>query len=177
MKLSIPGILLLTGTVAATCFTSLSKDRKFFTSNPISDRLIPGNHAKAAIRNWDSLCKTIGIPENLIIRSFKISDTDLLDALNIPRASVPPHTYKSVRVYLGLEPIYDTFKLYVVPVDTLTNADLMFDSTCTPFKKPPGHYDNLINKYVMDLNAPCPNLCDLAVLSSPLMDTASNPTH
>lgn len=117
---------------------------------------VPLAVAQVNIRHYLDTCDTIlgTIP----IRAYTVHANDMLLSLGIDPSTVKPQ-YNYARVYLGLD-ANNNFKLYFTPV---SGADLkpgvMNPGTDVILKDEDG------NGYVMDLNAPCPNTCDV---NSPL---------
>lgn len=87
---------------------------------------------------------------NSIIRSYKVSNNDLLSVLGLS-----PDTdcqFYGCRVYLGLD-ASSQFKLYFTPLDPKGEDIILMN--------PSGE------KYLLDLNAPCPSTCGLDTLLNP----------
>ncbi|MCW3465004.1 hypothetical protein [Chitinophaga nivalis] len=106
------------------------------------------------------------------VEAYTIRAVDLLTAMGMPASMADSAIcrFKHVRVYLGYHE-QAGFKLYVVPVDNAclkgsdprkwnAGTDVMLDKQANPIMEsisPSGmaNYD----RYVLDLNAPCPNTC------------------
>lgn len=99
--------------------------------------------------NRDSAGNEIPNPNYNFIRSYTISDTDLLSVLGLP---ITTKCTKHCRVYLGIDP-GNQFKLYLTPVSVTGNDSLLVNSAG--------------NQYVLDLNAPCPSTCGSNALLNP----------
>jgi hypothetical protein len=139
----------------------------------VSTVLYPVDSARNAIQRFDSLSNALftavdsaeGHPANGVaqvpIKAFTIRAVDLLAAMGMPTGYADSSfcTYKHVRVYLGLT---DRFKLFIVPVHNADisagngGEDYLVDSTGIAIV--PGT-DPGQSRYVLDLNAPCPNTC------------------
>jgi hypothetical protein len=88
-------------------------------------------------------------PVTNIIRSYKVSNNDLLSVLGLS-----PDTdcqFYGCRVYLGLD-TSSQFKLYLTPLDS-KGEDIILD--------------NYGVEYLLDLNAPCPSTCGKDTLLNP----------
>lgn len=142
----------------------------------VTSTLYPAAEAQGDIAYFDTLCsKFISSAlhdssvnyANVPIRAFTIRAVDLFAAMGMKvQDSVK---FEHIRVYLGYSKEANQFKLFILPVqnanivDSNAGSDVLLDSTgnylppSDKFPLPPGF---LINKYVLDLNAPCPNLCD-----------------
>jgi hypothetical protein len=135
---------------------------------PVTDVLCPLDSAVTDIATFDTLCKrfvtdTAGetVP-TVPIKGFTIHAADLFAAMGITEYQEPP--YAHIRIYLGYR-LNDGFKVYLVPVqganlaDNEPGTDLMLNAE--------GHVNPTAGEpnFVLDLNAPCPSICDI---NSPL---------
>jgi len=95
--------------------------------------------------------------EHTTIKAFTVRAVDLYAAMGVEEGSIPNTPYDHIRVYLGYNIEAHNFKLYIVPVEganiqeNIPGKDMTLSANGTP--EPGG-------TYVLDLNAPCPNLCD-----------------
>ena len=107
------------------------------------------------------------------ISAYTVNAEDLICALGLPIKELDNCVYKKIRVYLGYH--IDTsaghsqgFKLFVVPVcttcnqdtihcDSVAGCDLFFDYVNGNLSI---NTNPRLGSYVMDLNVPCPSLCD-----------------
>ncbi|TND08345.1 MAG: hypothetical protein FD123_2376 [Bacteroidetes bacterium] len=122
---------------------------------------VPLDTARKNIYRYDTLSQAIfaKFPHHVPIRAYTIHAGDMLEALGMPAADSAICQYKHARVYIGLDYNY-SFKLYFTPVDSaslggdnpVAGVDVILQ-------------DSLGKSYVLDLNAPCPNTCDV---NSPL---------
>ena len=113
------------------------------------------------------------------IIAYTVHAEDLLKALGISDSiTVENCAYKHIRVYLGYHINDDGghtagFKLFIVPVKDAHDIDSSACTTCGgndmlwDYNSKKWVIDTLIgtntnNIYVLDLNAPCPNICDNA---------------
>lgn len=94
--------------------------------------------------------------------AFKVHAGDLFAALGV--LDTVNYSHAAVRIYFGFDKQTQSFKLYVVPSDTVAQSgfvDRFFNSSGQVVP-----YDPKSKNYVMDLNTPCPPTCDC---NSPLM--------
>lgn len=166
-----------------SCTNTAPKDKPGKTYAIDTTLLKPANVAKADIAFFDTLCAKYltfptvhgnTIPDSLVpIKAFTVRAADLFAALGV--SDSVQHTYDNIRVYFGYSQKEDEFKLYIVPVadaniaDTISGRDVLLDHSGRPAPMPHDH--PLADRYVLDLNAPCPSLCDV---SSPLMKATSH---
>lgn len=148
----------------------------------IRDVMEPLDSARANVACFDSLY-TLFIKElrsdsgnagknNAVIKAFTVHAIDLFAAMGmkLDQQNLPKYNY--IRVYLGFDLAAKQFKLYIVPVKgacinnqcKLPGNDLMLRPNGEPYPDPRLMPDS--PQYVLDLNAPCPSICDNA---SPLM--------
>ena len=136
---------------------------------PLDSVLKPLATAQADIENFDTLSSyiirtvdsitghTSPRDENTCIKAFTVRAVDLYAAMGVDQASIPNTPYDHIRVYLGYSTESHNFKLYIVPVNGadvrawIPGEDLTLNANGSP--EPGG-------THVLDLNAPCPNLCD-----------------
>lgn len=119
---------------------------------------VPLSTAETCIHNYkDALHTQFNTPKSNIIKGFTIHAEELLEALGIEGVK-PKHP--KVRVYLGKNQGDRAFdmRLFLTPVnaegkDIILTGPIMNGLT------------DVVEPYVFDLNAPCPNTCDT---SSPL---------
>ncbi|MBL0911576.1 MAG: hypothetical protein IBJ09_04325 [Bacteroidia bacterium] len=121
---------------------------------PIGKVFVPESLAKRDIARFAQLCNTEY--DSFPLRGFTMNSSDLyriMDSLVIPESN-----QVQVRGYIALDTT-NTYKLYLVGaravgtgVDPVGSKDTLI------------HYENTLG--VLDLNAPCPNTCDL---KSPLL--------
>nr|WP_295870510.1 hypothetical protein [uncultured Chitinophaga sp.] len=130
--------------------------------------------ARRNIYSYDSLCRRHweGIPP---VESYTIRAVDLLAAMGMPTdlADSAMCRFKHVRVYLGFQDKVG-FKLYIVPVANAclqgkdpakwdAGRDVILNKKGNPIIVP---LDSTAiaedDKYVLDLNAPCPKTCPTA---------------
>lgn len=101
------------------------------------------------------------------ISAYTIRAVDMLAAMGMPADYVNSKAckYKYARVYMAVDSLFN-FKLYIVPVVDANlsrfqgGTDIYLDSTGKYY--PPGKpetRDEETDKYVLDLNAPCPSTC------------------
>lgn len=154
-------------------FLSSCKDavREEPPTETVTQVLRSADSAKADIAYFDTVSAMLvdqaggsGTP----IKAFTVRAVDLLAAMGMPAAEPPTLPYDHIRVYLGFNKSAGQFKLYIVPVaqasinNQQSGQDLMLDAHGNAVQPeqvyPPGY---LSDKYVLDLNAPCPNLCDV----------------
>lgn len=106
---------------------------------------------------WEDIITWEGLPVGTAymptIRSFNISDTDLVQLLGLDTSILSQCTFKAVRAYIGIKgAVADSnFHLFLTPIDQNGNDTILVD--------------NNNNRYVFDLTTPCPNTCDF---TSPL---------
>lgn len=165
---SIPvlALLLFSGSCGKSSVTvTTSEDTVDQSDTSISDVLYRADSARMDILRYDSLCTNVFGDSN-VVKAFTIGATDLMTALGITK--VTPQ-FNHVRAYLGYTANND-FKLFIVPVQgalgsgplyTSPGKDVLLDSK----GKPAPDTISLNKKYVLDLNAPCPSICDV---NSPL---------
>ncbi|MBC9914311.1 hypothetical protein [Chitinophaga varians] len=129
--------------------------------------------ARRNIYSYDSLCRRHwdGIAP---IESYTIRAVDLLAAMGMPPnlADSAMCRFKHVRVYLGFQDKVG-FKLYIVPVTGaclqdknpdkwLAGRDVILNKEANPIIAP---IDSAAiaetDRYVLDLNAPCPKTCPI----------------
>lgn len=112
---------------------------------------VPLESALANVKHYLDSCNEFlgGAP----IKAYTIHANDMLMALGIDPDSVNCR-YTHARVYLGLDSA-NHFKLYFTPV---VGADL--DPSVMNAGRDSILTDQDGNRFVMDLNAPCPNTCD-----------------
>jgi hypothetical protein len=173
MKKSVSNIIMATVILAlGACNNGKNDPPSDEPVYPVSEVLCLTDSARTDVEYFDALCKTFvrdtlrGAPpvEHAPIKAFTIRAEDLFAALGMPDTNIKP-LYTHARVYLAYR-IDVGFKLYVVPVEGAdlnsgnAGTDVLIDST--------GHANpnSELNKYVLDLNAPCPSICDQ---NSPLM--------
>lgn len=137
---------------------------------PVTDVLCPLETATTDIATFGALCKEFvhdtsgGKVEKVPIKGFTIRSVDLFAAMGMAIPADPP-PYDHIRIYLAYR-LNDGFKVYLVPVDSANLADgnpgrdLVLDSEGHP-NPPEG-----APRFVLDLNAPCPSICDI---NSPLL--------
>lgn len=137
---------------------------------PVTEVLCPLDSAVTDIATFGALCeefvtdtagKKVQTPP---IKGFTIRSVDLFAAMGMAApADAPP--YDHIRIYLAYR-LNDGFKVYLVPVQGAdldsgkAGSDLILDSEGHP-NPPEG-----APKFVLDLNAPCPSICDV---NSPLL--------
>jgi hypothetical protein len=83
------------------------------------------------------------------IRAFTVNAADLLQVLGFSPDDVRKGRSTYARVYIGLDSAQN-FKLYFVPVDSACNDKCVEDSAK--------------QKFVYDLNVPCPKTCGFSSL-------------
>lgn len=112
------------------------------------------------IKHYQDSCLAF-FNNNIPIKAYTIHADDMLMALGIDPSTVECQ-YSHARVYIGLNDSSE-FKLYFTPVvDANLQPDVMAAGRDTILSDADG------NKFVMDLNAPCPNTCDnTSPLSNP----------
>ncbi|MEI3800356.1 MULTISPECIES: hypothetical protein [unclassified Chitinophaga] len=127
--------------------------------------------ARQRIQSYDSLCR-LHWKGAEPIEAYTIRAVDLLAAMGLPPelADSSICRFKHIRVYLGFQDKVG-FKLYVVPVDNAcmkgkdpakwnAGTDVILDKDANPIL---ANIDSTgiaaYDKYVLDLNAPCPNTC------------------
>ncbi|MCC6372430.1 MAG: hypothetical protein IT236_15605 [Bacteroidia bacterium] len=117
---------------------------------------LPVDTAVKCIKRYDSLWKASHAGQPAPVRAFTIRAVDLLKAMGMPTEMASDTNvckYNHVRVYLGQN--YDNaYKLFITPVsganlcNSVGGADVILSNTkATP------------SNYVLDLNAPCPQVC------------------
>lgn len=129
------------------------KQVQLMSSSVITMDTVPLASALANVKHYlDSCTKYLG---EAPIKAYTIHANDMLMALGINPDSV--HCgYTHARVYLGLNPDNE-FKLYFTPVvGANLDPSVMDAGRDTILSDADG------NLYVMDLNAPCPNTCDVS---------------
>jgi|GEM_PF-1448090 len=184
MKTTSVNILLVIGLVLAIACNNKSSEKNYVDPMPaaqlpldsISQVLCGLSTARSNIRSYDSICKVLGDSATQI-KAYTIRAVDLLGALGMPGnlADSSVCKYKHIRVYIGYRPKVG-FKLFIVPVDSaqlsrnnntpsIAGTDVILDSLGKCYK---GHHHGskglltaYDNQYVLDLNAPCPNTCDV----------------
>ncbi len=184
MKLVIFSILLTTIIITITsCTNTTTKDTHEKTYTIDTSLLTPADIAKADIAYFDTLCMKYltfppvnghSIPASQVpIKAFTIRAEDLFAALGV--SDSVQHIYNNIRVYFAYNQSQNQFKLYIVPVlsadiaDTIPGRDVLLDHSGNPIPRP--NTPPLADRYVLDLNAPCPSLCDV---STPLMKATSH---
>lgn len=98
------------------------------------------------------------------ITAYTIRAIDMLAAMGLPSSLVTSKEcqFKYARVYLAVDSMLK-FKLYIVPVqdanltDSIGGTDIYLNSK-GKYKKP-GMQQEDTDKYMLDLNAPCPSTC------------------
>jgi hypothetical protein len=155
----IGSILLNVGLIGALLYVSSNKTGEPSTGEvALAENQTPLEIARMNIKHYvDSSYKffndSLGYQKvdtvNSIIRSYKVSNTDLLSVLGLPKNT--KCGFYGCRVYLGLD-LKHKFKLYLTPLDSL-GEDLILD--------------NYGVEYLLDLNAPCPSTCGKDTLLNP----------
>lgn len=172
MKTLLSSLALLICLSISACRTGgISESHFTFTdTQSIQKVLYAADTAIGNIYCFDTLCES-HLGDSIPIRSFTIRSIDLLTALGIPADSA---RYQHARVYLAFNNCTNDFKLFIVPVDSadldagIVGNDILLDST--GHGVPPKNHKQytpaeLHSKYVLDLNTPCPSICDI---NSPL---------
>jgi hypothetical protein len=98
------------------------------------------------------------------ITAYTIRAIDMLAAMGLPSNLVNSKEckYKYARVYLAVDSLLK-FKLYILPVqganltDSIGGTDIYLNSKGK--YKNPATQDGDSDKYMLDLNAPCPSTC------------------
>ena len=112
--------------------------------------------AKSDIHRYDDACRDF-FNDSVPIRAFTVRAADLFEALGMPVAYYDSVKYQHARVYLGLD-AYKHFKIFFTPVaDANLDPGVMSPGKDIILQGLPGDGKA---KYVLDLNAPCPNTCD-----------------
>ncbi|MBS1772059.1 MAG: hypothetical protein JST82_04320 [Bacteroidetes bacterium] len=183
MKHSAISTLLIIVIISITSCTSKTQKRTDNIKSYSVDTslLVSAVIAQKDIAFFDTLCmKYITYPSgydsqanNIPIKGFTIRAEDILAAIGI--SDSVPHQFDDIRVYLGYNQSQNKFKLYILPVDkaniadSISGTDVLLNRNGDPV---PGPHDKpLTDKYVLDLNAPCPSLCDV---NSPLLNANNN---
>ncbi len=159
--LPVLALLALTG-----CRLKKSPDAGSLSSAAIKRVLYPADIARLDIQRYDSLCRYV-FHDTAAVRAFTIGAEDLLIALQL-QTDVP--AYGHIRAYLGYT-ADGQFKLFIVPVKGAVlhdeegdaGQDVLLDKNGQPVHNPG---EPISAEYVLDLNAPCPSICDY---QSPLM--------
>lgn len=172
MKLSTISLFLLG---ALVFFASCAQQDHKQASQPYfidSSLLVPAALAKEDIADFDSIA-TITLNGNNIhkslstqipVKAFTIRAEDLLLAMGISDY-INIDACNDIRVYMGFNEPENQFKLYVVPVvfgshATEAGRDAFLNNKGDIANLLPCSTDSTTGLYVLDLNAPCPNLCD-----------------
>lgn len=114
---------------------------------------VPLETALMNIKHYQDSCAAF-FNGTVPIRAYTIHAEDMLLALGIDPSKVECR-YSHARVYIGLNDS-SRFKLYFTPVlDADLHPDAMNAGRDTILRDADG------NQFVMDLNAPCPNTCDV----------------
>ena len=141
--------------------------------------LYPASSAQQDIAGFQNLWNSLNSAGNLKtfnqIESFTVRAKDLIMAMGMDTSNLSSMLYDHVRVYLGYNQQNNAFKLFFVPVTGASicndqpGNDVMIGSNGLPSPPPAGGYaPGLQGLNVLDLNKPCPSLCDR---SSVLFDT------
>jgi hypothetical protein len=113
----------------------------------------PLGEAEAAISHYVTQARDLGIPENMIVRSYTVKSDDVIAVLGV--GGDYRSRYSSFRAYLGLESnvmVTNLYKLFLVPIDVHGNDVILQGPTEEfPFNA----------QYVYDFNTPCPNTCNI----------------
>lgn len=94
--------------------------------------------------SWALLARHAGYADSIPIRSYLVNSVDLINLMGIRDQDNIDITFRSVRVYLGLN-YQNHFKLYMTPVGINGLDSILVNSKGKSF--------------VYDLNAPCPSTC------------------
>lgn len=157
----IGSIVLNLGLIGALLYVSSNKTGEPRTGEAaLAENQTPFDSARMNIKHYVDSCYTffndsLGYQKvdtvNSIIRSYKVSNNDLLSVLGLSPYTVCK--YYGCRVYIGLD-TSSQFKLYLTPLDS-TGEDVIL-------KNP-----NTRKRYLLDLNAPCPSTCGKDTLLNP----------
>lgn len=159
----LPALILI---AFAGCRPAASSDAGERSSAAVKRVLYPADIARLDIQRYDSLCQYV-FRDTAAVRAFTIGAEDLLIALQL-QTDIP--AYKHIRAYLGYTED-GQFKLFIVPVkgaaivddEGIAGTDVLLNKNGEPVENPG---EPLSAEYVLDLNAPCPSICDY---QSPLM--------
>ena len=155
----IGSIVLNLGLIGALLYVSSNKTGEPRTGEAaLAENQTPFDSARMNIKHYVDSCYTffndsLGYQKvdtvNSIIRSYKVSNNDLLSVLGLPQNT--KCGFYGCRVYLGLD-TSSQFKLYLTPLDS-KGEDIILD--------------NYGVEYLLDLNAPCPSTCGKDTLLNP----------
>lgn len=174
----------LLNTVLLVSLTAMAACNNVEPPGPIdnvSQVVYPAMAAKQDMAYFDTLCSAFMAAatgdsvnnNNVPVRGFTIRAVDLFAAMGMDSGGSTP-VYDHIRVYLGYNKRDNKFKLFLVPVSGAhlesSNAgkDVMLHDDGSAFSNADTNYtaEYLQGKFVLDLNAPCPSLCDA---TSPLL--------
>lgn len=174
MKQAIFGILLFAGLLTISSCKDTVREEPPIDS--IVQVLRSADSARADIAYFDTVSAALltqagdsaAINYNAPIKAFTVRAVDLLAAMGMNPADAPTPQYDHIRVYLGFNKQAGQFKLYMVPVQNAqiennqAGTDFVLNAQGGPVQPPPVYEPGFLNdKFVLDLNAPCPNLCDV----------------
>jgi hypothetical protein len=170
-----------------------------FCQGPKNRNLYPADTAYDKIQLFNELCPYIYFLNPLtwditrvdsVIRAYTISSKDLVTAMGLDTTKLQKGDikYEYIRAYIGLDTPSNKFKLFLVPVAGYKDSsdggkDVMLDSTGGGPTSYIYEYraennlnprDGLKNKYVLDLNSPCPNFCSF-ITPFPTPNSNNNP--
>jgi hypothetical protein len=129
---------------------------------------VPLTEAMGNVARYDSVSSAVfgSMGAAVPLKAYTVHAADLFESLGMPASYVDSAVcvYHHVRVYLGLDSA-NNFKLYFTPVTGASLSDSRPSAGTDYFLT-----DERGMRYVMDLNAPCPNTCDV---TSPLYNPNS----
>lgn len=127
--------------------------------------------ARRDIASFDSLCKA-NFHDDIPVQSFTVRAADLFGAMGVPYypSDTSDDIFQHIRVYLAYR-VHTGFKLYFVPVrgahlnesDFNVGEDILLDAHAQPTQRIDAAKfgsGDLNDRFVLDLNTPCPNICD-----------------